>query len=520
MGGQGGAPVRRVLRRLSVARTLGRLGSLLDELEVGLVSVQTSRDAAQVNDTAATLLGIPAGPITGTEFEAAIRALGGRALNPDDTAEAIAALDPDSDVDFRLTWALSGTPTHLGVVSKPATWLGGRVWAFYDNSRVATAIDSANKANALVRASAEAMFDPQVLLEAVWRDGEVVDLVYRDVNKATCDYLGLSRAELLGHSLLDSLPNIDGSGLLAHYTACARTGEPVILDAFPYYNEVLDAACYYDVRAKQVRPGWIALTWRDVTERFEWTERVARSERRLTEELSSAAAYVAATLPADLDGAVRVSSRFVPSRFLGGDAYDYRWIDDDHLAVYLIDVSGHGVGPALMSVSVHNLLRSGTLEPETLRHPDEVLTELNRLFQMEQHGGNYFTVWYGIYQASTRTLRFASAGHPPALVFTAGRLTAQLSTNAIPIGVFEETEFVTADFVVSPESDILLYSDGAFELTSPDGGGYWTLDDFTAVCGRAMAGRWTLDSLISDLLENSEAGVFEDDCTLVRLSID
>lgn len=513
-------PVRRMLRRLSVARTLGRLGGLLDELDVGLVSVEAARDVAIVNEAAAVLLGIPAGQTAGTEFADVIRALAGRALNPDDTVDAITALDPDSDIDFTSTWAFSGTPTHLGVVSKPTPWLDGRVWAFYDNSRVATAIDAANKANALVRASSEAMFDPQVLLEGVWSDGRVVDLIYRDVNRATCEYLGLSRAELLGHSLLDSLPNIDGSGLLAHYIDCAQTGEPVVLDAFPYYNEVLDSACYYDVRAKQVRPGWMALTWRDVTERFEMTERIARSERQLTEELSSAAAYVASTLPDDLDGAVRVSSRFVPSRFLGGDSYDYRWIDDDHLTAYLIDVSGHGVGPALMSVSVHNLLSSGTLEPETLLHPDEVLTELNRLFQMEQHGGNYFTVWYGVYQASTRTLRFASAGHPPALVFTAGRLAGQLSTNAIPIGVFEETEFVTGGYVVPPESDILLYSDGAFELTPPDGFGYWTLAGFIEVCARAAAGTWTLDSLIADLLAHSESGVFEDDCTLVRLTID
>jgi serine phosphatase RsbU (regulator of sigma subunit) len=361
------------------------------------------------------------------------------------------------------------------------------------------------------------MFDPQVLLEGVWRDDVVVDLIYRDVNKATCEYLDLTRAELLGHSLLDSLPTIGGV-LLAHYTSEQRR-EPLILDAFPYHNEDDGTYSYFDVRANQVRPGWIALTWRDVTDRFELTQRIARSEQRLKSELDSAADYVASILPDDLDGQVRVSSRFVPSRHLGGDSYDYQWIDDDHLVVYLVDVSGHGVGPAMMSVSVHNLLRSGTFDNDMLLRPSAVLTELNRLFQMDRQAGNYFTIWYGVYQASTRSLRFASGGHPPALVFAGGALVAELNTDALPVGILDATEFGTGTYQVPPDADIVLYSDGAFELTLPDGG-YWTLAGFTGVCERAAATPdWTLDTLIADLLRETESGYFEDDCTLVRLSI-
>lgn len=62
-----------------------------------------------------------------------------------------------------------------------------------------------------------------------------------------------------------------------------------------------------------------------------------------------AAEYVTSLLPGDLDGPVEVSRRDLPSRELGGDCFDYRWIDDDHLLVYLIGVSGHGIAPALLS---------------------------------------------------------------------------------------------------------------------------------------------------------------------------
>jgi serine phosphatase RsbU (regulator of sigma subunit) len=506
-----------MLRRVVAPRTVARMSALLDELDVGLVAVDTSRDYCHVSEAASALLGIPAGPTTAAACDAVILDLAGRAINTEGTADVAAALEGDSDVDFKATWVFSEAPTHLGVVSKPAPWLSGRIWAFYDNSRVVEAVDSADRANAMVRASSDAMFDPQVLLEGVWRDGVVVDLIYRDVNKATCEYFDSSRAELLGHSLLDSLPTVGGA-LLAHYTS-EKSSEPLILDAFPYHNEDDDTYSYFDVRANQVQPGWIALTWRDMTERFELTQQIARSEQRLKAELDSAADYVASILPEDLDGEVQVSSRFVPSRHLGGDSYDYQWIDGDHLVVYLVDVSGHGVGPAMMSVSVHILLRSGTFDKEVLMQPSAVLSELNRLFQMERQAGNYFTIWYGVYQASTRTLRFASGGHPPALVFAGGALAAELTTESLPVGILEVTEFGTGTYQVPPDADILLYSDGAFELTLPDGG-YWTLPGFIEVCSRSAATPdWTLDSLLAGLLRETESGYFEDDCTLVRLSI-
>ena len=69
------------------------------------------------------------------------------------------------------------------------------------------------------------------------------------------------------------------------------------------------------------------------------------AKRQTDEELTEAANYVKQMLPLPLnDGPVSIDWRFVPSASLGGDAFGYQWIDDDNLAVYLVDVSGHGVG--------------------------------------------------------------------------------------------------------------------------------------------------------------------------------
>ena len=241
--------------------------------------------------------------------------------------------------------------------------------------------------------------------------------------------------------------------------------------------------------------------------------------RRLISEVGSAARYVASILPRDLEAPVPVTSRYVPSQELGGDSFDHRWIDDDHLIAYIVDVSGHGVAPAMITVSVHNVLRSGTLDNDTLRRPDLVLAELNRLFRMDQQAGNYFTIWYCVYQPSTGTLSYAGAGHPPALLLTAdGAEPLRLDSDSIPIGIVEDTVFETRSQVAPPGTDLLLYSDGAFDLPLR-GGEHGNLEDFIDLCARtARSPEWTLDQLIQALRKQCKSGTFTDDCTLVRLS--
>ena len=142
----------------------------------------------------------------------------------------------------------------------------------------------------LLRASADAMIDPQVLFEAV-RDpaGRVVDFVYRSANRAALSYLGLEEAELIGRSARATLPNFEGSGLLGRYAQCLADGQPVILDNFTYFTEslreewtrgeLLVDARRYDIRATKAGADLICLNWSDVTERFQTLERIAASER-------------------------------------------------------------------------------------------------------------------------------------------------------------------------------------------------------------------------------------------------
>ena len=95
-------------------------------------------------------------------------------------------------------------------------------------------------------------------------------------------------------------------------------------------------------------------------------------------ELSEAADYVRTIFPPTINMKnIRTEWRFVPSASLGGDAFGYHWLDSERLAVYLIDVSGHGVGPALLSVSIINTLRSQFLLNTDDYSPANVLDSLS-----------------------------------------------------------------------------------------------------------------------------------------------
>ena len=95
---------------------------------------------------------------------------------------------------------------------------------------------------------------------------------------------------------------------------------------------------------------------------------------------------------------------FVPSTQLGGDMFGYHWLDPDHAAIYLLDVSGHGVGSSLLAVSASNMLTYRSLPNTDFHDPGQVLTRLNELFQMDRQDDKYFTIWYGIYDRANAAI--------------------------------------------------------------------------------------------------------------------
>lgn len=186
---------------------------------------------------------------------------------------------------------------------------------------------------------------------------------------------------------------------------------------------------------------------------------------RMRDEIEAGVKYVRGVIPAPMVGPVSVDWRYVPSSTLGGDTIGYHWVDSNHLAFYLIDVTGHGLDSALLAVTITNVIRSGSLSGGDARHPDQVLAALNRAFQGAQHGYKFFTIWYGVYQASTRTLTYASGGHPAAVILNPGGAPPVLMPATGPLmGVVTKAQYTAASVTIPSGARLLVFSDGVFEI--------------------------------------------------------
>lgn len=283
------------------------------------------------------------------------------------------------------------------------------------------------------------------------------------------------------------MPEIDGLQLVRFFRANAATRntplvvlsskeEPIIkakafaLGANDYLVKLPDKLEVL-ARVRYHSRGYINLL-----ERNEAYRQLAEKQRELATEVNRAARYVQSLLPTPLTTPVVINWKFVPSAHLAGDMFGYHWIDKKHLAIYLLDVSGHGVGSALLAVSAANVLSSGGLPGVDVRDPGQVVTKLNEMFQMDRQDGKYFTIWYGVYKPVARQLAYCNAGHPPALLHNCGILT-ELEVDGPAVGMVPELPYATHTTSIDPPARLLIYSDGVFEIEKPDGQ-MWQYPDF------------------------------------------
>ena len=241
------------------------------------------------------------------------------------------------------------------------------------------------------------------------------------------------------------------------------------------------------------------------------------------EDLSAARRYVTSLLPNGLESiwGIDIHSRYLPSQRLGGDCFDYFWLNDRQLAIYLLDVAGHGTASALQSISLHNLIRSKSLSDELLRDPSGLLSALNLMFPIERQM-SYFTMWYGIYDVVTRELMYSSGGHPPALLLrsaTAGqpRTCDQLSARCLGIGLMESTNYYNMSTSIEPGDSLIVYSDGLFEFFDMNGC-LWSFDSLVDFVSNQPEAAVDVYRLTDTLRGFSRLGQFEDDCSVVHVA--
>lgn len=207
-------------------------------------------------------------------------------------------------------------------------------------------------------------------------------------------------------------------------------------------------------------------------QRNEAYQKLLQSQSHLSAELNEAAEYVRSQLPEPLQNGVEASWQFIPSAQLGGDAFGYYWLDEDHFVMYLLDVCGHGVGAALLSVTIMTVLNTQMMANTNFADPAQVLMALNNAFLMEKHNNMFFTIWYGVYNKKDREIVYSNGGHPPPVLMTGeddNTMSKELMKGeGLVVGAMPNTQYTNEKSKVGKQNRLFIFSDGVYELTRKD----------------------------------------------------
>jgi PAS domain S-box-containing protein len=256
-------------------------------------------------------------------------------------------------------------------------------------------------------------------------------------------------------------------------------------------------------------------------QRLDALQALQLSEKMISAQLADASSYVRSQLPINLFDSVRTDWRYEPSSVLGGDALDFFWLNEDHMVIFLLDVVGHGVGPALLATSILHLLRQGALKDGHPLDPVSVLGALNRSFQMDEHGEKVFSIWYGVFDRVSGVIRFATAGHPPALLISPGQdgnsEATWLQGKGLWIGATTTETFEGGSAIVAQDAELFLFSDGLYELSTPEGP-MIGLEGFGQILvDLYSAGAADLERVMTEVRRIHGSDQFEDDASILKV---
>jgi PAS domain S-box-containing protein len=222
----------------------------------------------------------------------------------------------------------------------------------------------------------------------------------------------------------------------------------------------------------------------DVTRRRTAEENLRRAKedleaayRDVRASLAAAASIQQALLPSKVPNIEGLDFRWVfkPCDELAGDGLNVIPLDERHVAFYVLDVKGHGLPAALLSVTLSRLLSplgeesilytsegSGIENPRAAR-PSRVLERLNGQLPFEPKTSQFFTIFYGVFDRSTLELTYASAGHPPGIIVSPSGSPRVLEATGFPVGIVPEPSYEDRRAQLAQADRLVVYTDGLTE---------------------------------------------------------
>jgi sigma-B regulation protein RsbU (phosphoserine phosphatase) len=150
----------------------------------------------------------------------------------------------------------------------------------------------------------------------------------------------------------------------------------------------------------------------------------------------------------------------LPAGEIGGDLYDFFEIDAGTMAFLLGDISGKGIGAALLMASLQATIRG---QQDLARHPSRLMQRVNDLFFESTRPEHFATLFYGVYEDSTRTIRYVNCGHPSAVLVRAHGDFQLLDATATVLGAFKDRGFEERSVALGTGDRLVLFSDGFSE---------------------------------------------------------
>lgn len=231
-------------------------------------------------------------------------------------------------------------------------------------------------------------------------------------------------------------------------------------------NRFLKAFLYYYV------PRWFILTIisfvcfsisrRSLRLLIEESSRV-KEKQKMKSELNVAKSIQTSVLPKLLNDANKdnIYGLMIPAKEIGGDFYDYFYIDDSHLALVIGDVSGKGIPAALCMMKTEALIKSLTL---SFKRDTSLIMKRSNISLCNNNEANIFvTCWLGILNLYSGELKYTNAGHNKILIIKEGKAEYLNDKPGVVLGAFEECEYVENTINLKLGDKILLYTDGVTE---------------------------------------------------------
>jgi serine phosphatase RsbU (regulator of sigma subunit) len=236
-------------------------------------------------------------------------------------------------------------------------------------------------------------------------------------------------------------------------------------------------------------------------------------KQRLETQLEVARQVQLELLPArdpQIDG-FDISAYNFPTEEVSGDYYDWVRIYDDQIGIVIADVSGKGVPAALLMAFLRASLRAAT---HIGYAPHISMSKVNYLLWESIERNQFVTGFYGILDATNRTLSYSNAGHVPALLMNADGTAHYEERGGVPLGMFRDTRYYEYFQTIEPGQVFVLYTDGVSEAMNADGEEYGRDRLLAAVRNcRELSAREMIDFIHRDLIAWTDGRGAHDDVT-------